>query len=65
MLKVFGLISNFLLIGFICLRIPRDVVGLASFETTLGSSQRTLNILIGIGIFIYFTVAISLNFSST
>lgn len=62
MLKSFGLIINLLLIAAICLRIPRDVVGLASFQTTLGSSQKTLNIIIGIAIFLSFAIAIYLNF---
>jgi preprotein translocase subunit SecG len=64
MLKVF--ISLFLII-IIFLRIPQENIGLTSFSTTnnlLGSpssAQRFLNILTGIGILIYFGIAIQLN----
>jgi len=70
MLKVFALVISFLLILVIFLRIPQENVGLASFATKtdiLGSpssAQRSLNILTGIGILIYFIIAILLNLSS-
>ena len=70
MLKVFALVISFLLILIIFLRIPQENVGLASFATKtdiLGSpssAQRSLNILTGIGILIYFIIAILLNLSS-
>lgn len=69
MLKVFALLISFLLILIIFLRIPQENVGLASFATKtdiLGSpssAQRSLNILTGIGILIYFIIAILLNLS--
>lgn len=70
MLKVLALVISFLLILIIFLRIPQENVGLASFATKtdiLGSpssAQRSLNILTGIGILIYFIIAILLNLSS-
>lgn len=69
MLKIFGFIISLFLIGIIFLRIPQENVGLASFATKtdlLGSpssAQRSLNILTGIGILIYFGIAIQLNVS--
>jgi preprotein translocase subunit SecG len=67
MIKLFGLIISILLVGIIFLRIPQENVGLASFATKtdlLGSpssAQRSLNILTGFGILIYFGIAIQLN----
>lgn len=67
MLKLFGLIVSLLLIGIIFLRIPQENVGLASFATKsdlLGSpssAERSLNILTGFGILVYFGIAIQLN----
>jgi preprotein translocase subunit SecG len=67
MLKLFGLIVSVLLIGIIFLRIPQENVGLASFATKsdlLGSpssAERSLNILTGFGILVYFGIANLLN----
>jgi len=67
MLKIFGFIISIFLIVIIFLRIPQENVGLASFATKsdlLGSpssAQRSLNILTGIGIFIYLGIAIQMN----
>lgn len=67
MLKILGLIVSVLLIGIIFLRIPQENVGLASFATKtdlLGSpssAQRSLNIFTGVGILVYFGIAIQLN----
>jgi preprotein translocase subunit SecG len=67
MLKVFGFIISIFLIGIIFLRIPQENIGLASFATKsdlLGSpssAQRSLNILTGVGILIYFGIAIQMN----
>lgn len=67
MLKIFGFIISIFLIVIIFLRIPQENVGLASFATKsdlLGSpssAQRSLNILTGIGILIYFGIAIQMN----
>jgi preprotein translocase subunit SecG len=67
MLKIFGFITSLFLIVIIFLRIPQENVGLASFATKtdlLGSpssAQRSLNIFTGIGIFIYFVIAVQLN----
>lgn len=68
MIKLLGLILSIFLIIIIFLRIPQENVGLASFATKtdlLGSpssAQRSLNILIGIGIFLYFAFVVYLNF---
>ena len=67
MLKPFGFIVSIFLIIIIFLRIPKENVGLASFATKsdlLGSpssAERSLNILTGIGIFIYLGIAVGLN----
>lgn len=67
MLKPIGFIVSLFLIGIIFLRIPQENVGLASFATKsdlLGSpssAQRSLNILTGFGILVYFGIAIQLN----
>ena len=66
MLKLFGFLVSIFLIIIIFLKIPQENVGLASFATKtdlLGSpssAQRSLNILTGIGILIYFAIAIKL-----
>ena len=67
MLKIFGFIVSFFLIGIIFLRISQENSGLASFATKsdlLGSpssAQRSLNILTGVGILIYVGIAVQLN----
>jgi len=67
MLKIFGVIVSFFLIGIIFLRISQENTGLASFATKsdlLGSpssAQRFLNILTVIGILLYISIAIKLN----
>jgi len=67
MLKIFGVIVSFFLIGIIFLRISQENTGLASFATKsdlLGSpssAQRFLNILTVIGILLYIGIAIKLN----
>ena len=67
MLKLFGFLTSLFLIVIIFLRIPQENMGLASFATKsdlLGSpssAQRSLNILTGIGIPIYFAIAIQMN----
>jgi preprotein translocase subunit SecG len=67
MIKLFGLFVSVLLIGIIFLRIPQENVGLASFATKtdlLGSpssAQRSLNVLTGVAILIYFGIAVQLN----
>jgi preprotein translocase subunit SecG len=68
MLKLFGFLVSIFLIIIIFLKIPQENVGLASFATKtdlLGSpssAQRSLNIFTGVGILIYFAIAIQLNF---
>lgn len=68
MLKLFGFLVSIFLIIIIFLRIPQENVGLASFATKtdlLGSpssAQRLLNIFTGLGILVYFAIAIQLNF---
>jgi preprotein translocase subunit SecG len=67
MLKLIGIFISLFLTIIIFLRIPQDNVGLASFATKsnlLGSprsAQRFLNILTGVGIFVYLGIAIQLN----
>lgn len=69
MLKIFGFLDSLILIGIIFLRVPQESMGLASFATKsdlLGSpssAQRSLNILTGFGILLYFGIAIQLNLS--
>jgi preprotein translocase subunit SecG len=71
MLKLFGLLISIFLIVIIFLRIPQENVGLASFamKTDLlgspSSAQRLLNIFTGLGISIYFVIALQLNFLNT
>ena len=71
MLKSLRFIISTFLILIISLRIPQENVGLASFATKsnlLGSpssAQRFLNILTGIGILVYFGIAIQLNLLNT
>jgi len=70
MVKLIGFIVSILLIGVIFLRTPKESVGLSSFATKsdiLGSpssAERFLNILTAVGIFIYFSVALTLNLMS-
>jgi len=71
MIKIFGFIVSFFLIGIIFLRISQENVGLASFATKsdlLGSpssAQRSLNILTALGILLYVGIAIQLNLANT
>ena len=68
MLKLIAFFVSIFLIIIIFLRIPQENVGLASFATKtdlLGSpssAQRSLNIFTGLGILIYFAIAVQLNF---
>ena len=70
MLKLLGFIISIFLIIIIFLRIPQENAGLASFATKsdlLGSpssAERSLNILTGFGIFIYFGLAIQINLTN-
>jgi preprotein translocase subunit SecG len=67
MLKLIGVFTSLFLTTIIFLRIPQNDVGLASFATKsnlLGSprsARRFLNVLTGVGIFVYLGVAIQLN----
>lgn len=69
MVKLIEFIVNTFLIVIIFLRIPPENTGLASFATKsdfLGSpssAQRTLNVITGVAILIYFGIAIQLNLS--
>jgi preprotein translocase subunit SecG len=66
-LKLFGFLVSIFLIVIIFLRVPQESMGLASFATKsdlLGSpssAQRLLNIFTGLGIFVYFGIAIQMN----
>jgi protein translocase SecG subunit len=67
MLKIIAVAISLFLILIIFLRMPQDSGGLASFankSNLLGSprsAQRFLNILTGLGILVYFGIAIQLN----
>jgi preprotein translocase subunit SecG len=67
MLKLIAVIINLFLITIIFLRMPQESAGLSSFATKsnlLGSpssAQRFLNILTGLGILVYFGIAIQFN----
>jgi preprotein translocase subunit SecG len=67
MIKILEFLISLFLIGIIFLRTPQENVGLSSFATKsdiLGSpssAQRSLNILTGIAILIYFAIAVKLN----
>lgn len=67
MLKLLEFLISLFLIIIIFLRIPQENMGLASFATKsdlLGSpssAQRSLNILTGFGILIYFGIALQMN----
>jgi preprotein translocase subunit SecG len=67
MLKILEFPISLFLIGIIFLRTPQENVGLSSFATKsdiLGSpssAQRSLNIITGIAILIYFAIAVELN----
>ena len=70
MLKTIAFLISMLIIVVIFLRLPKENVGLSSFATKsdlLGSpssAERSLNIITGIGILIYFCSAIQLNLES-
>ena len=70
MLKLIGFVVSILLIIIIFLRTPQENVGLSSFATKsdiLGSpssAERFLNILTIFGIFVYFSIALTLNLTS-
>ena len=67
MLKLLGLIVSIVIIGLIFLRIPRENVGLSIFMNdnnflgSFSSSQRLLNVLIGILLIVYLFIAFQLN----
>lgn len=69
-IELIVIIVSILLIGIIFLRTPQDSVGLSSFATKsdiLGSpssAERFLNILTAGGIFIYFSIALTLDLIS-
>ena len=71
MLKLIGFIISIFLIVIIFLHTPQESVGLSSFATKsdiLGSpssAQRSLNIITGFGILIYFVLAIQMNLISS
>ena len=70
MLESIGFLVSILLIIVICLRVPKENVGLSGFATKsdlLGSpssAERSLNILTGLGILIYLSIAVQLNLIS-
>jgi len=70
MLKLILFIISILLILIIFLRTPQESIGLSSFATKtdiLGSpssTERFLNILTAVAIFIYFSIALRLNLIS-
>ena len=68
MLKQIWFVVSVFLIVIIFLRMPQESIGLSSFANKsdlLGSpssAQRSLNILTGFGILIYFILALTFNF---
>ena len=70
MLKQIWFVVSIFLIVIIFLRMPQESIGLASFANKsdlLGSpssAQRSLNILTGFGILIYFILALNFNFQA-
>jgi preprotein translocase subunit SecG len=70
MLKQIWFVVSIFLILIIFLRMPQESIGLSSFANKsdlLGSpssAQRSLNIVTGLGIFIYFILALSFNFQA-
>ena len=67
MLDIVETLLSIFLISIIFLKTPKENVGLSSFTTKnnlLGSpssAQRSLNILIGVNVLIYFEIAFQLN----
>jgi len=67
MLKLFAFLISIFLILIIFLRLPKDAIGLAGLKVqggllgSPGSTERALNILTGLGIFLYFMTASLLN----
>ena len=70
MLNIIKIVVSIFLIVIIFFQIPQDTVGLASFTTksnlldSPSSGQRFLNILTIFGIFVYFSIALTLNLTS-
>ena len=70
MLKFIGSLISIFLILIIFFQVPQKNAGLSSFASKsnlLGSpssTQRSLNLLTGFGIIIYFIIAIKLNFTN-
>ena len=69
MLKSIGFTISICLVILIFLRVPQESAGLSSFSAksdflnfSSSSAERFLNILTSFGIFIYFGIAIQLNF---
>ena len=60
MLKLIWFITNLLLIIVIFFYVPKESIGLSA---SLNSSERLLNILTGLGIILYFGIALQLNFA--
>jgi len=69
MLKIIWLTISLFLILIIFLRMPQENIGLSSFATksdifgSPSSTQRTLNLITGISVFVYFVIAFYLNIS--
>lgn len=67
MLKIVWLTISLFLILIIFLRMPQENIGLSSFATksnifgSPSSTQRTLNLITGISVFVYFVIAFYLN----
>ena len=67
MVKTIWIVISIFLIAIIFLRMPQESIGLSSFANKsdlLGSpssAQRSLNIITGVGILIYFILALNFN----
>ena len=61
MVKFFFVVTSIFLIFVIFVRVPQESLGLAEPSSF---SQQGLNIVTGIAIFIYFAIALKLNFGN-
>ena len=62
-LKIFKSILSILIIGLIFLQVPKESLGLGGFQKNNNflNSQFFLNLLTGVGVLIYFAIALKLN----
>lgn len=67
MLKQLWLVLSLFLVFIIFLRMPQDTIGLSSFANksdilgSPGSTQKSLNYITAVGVFVYFILALVFN----